>query len=60
MAIIKLAKALGVDFAFPSSTLMIEQFPDKNNIQINYQTDAVKTAAAIDAVVTEFSNENPS
>ncbi|MBT8245980.1 mechanosensitive ion channel domain-containing protein, partial [Winogradskyella sp.] len=27
MAIVKLAYALGVDFAFPSTTLMIEQFP---------------------------------
>ncbi len=60
MAIVKLAKALGVDFAFPSSTLMIEQFPGKNNIALNYEIDATKTTAAIDAIVADFSKENPS
>jgi len=37
--ILKLASSLGVGFAFPSSTLMIEQFPDKKGVEINYNID---------------------
>jgi len=37
--ILKFAKELGVDFAFPSSTLMIEQFPDKSTFDLKYNTD---------------------
>jgi MscS family membrane protein len=37
--ILKLAKELGIEFAFPSSTLMIEQFPDKSNLATKYNID---------------------
>jgi len=37
LAVLKLSKVLGIEFAFPSSTLMIEQFPDKQTININYK-----------------------
>jgi len=33
MSILKLASTLGVEFAFPSQTLMIEEFPDKRSFQ---------------------------
>lgn len=39
MEILKLAAALGVEFAFPSSTLMIEDFPEKNSLAVAYSTD---------------------
>lgn len=39
MKILKLASSLGVGFAFPSSTVMVEQFPDKPVFDINYNTD---------------------
>lgn len=39
MAILKLAAELGVEFAFPSSTLMIEQFPEKKGLAAQYSTD---------------------
>ena len=39
MKILKLANSLGVGFAFPSSTVMIEQLPDKPVFDINYNTD---------------------
>ncbi len=37
IAILKLAKVLGIEFAFPSSTLMIEQFPEKQTFNIAYK-----------------------
>jgi len=37
--ILELAKKLGVDFAFPSTTLMIEQFPEKNGLDNVYNID---------------------
>jgi MscS family membrane protein len=37
IAILKLAKVLSIEFAFPSSTLMIEQFPEKQTFNIAYK-----------------------
>ena len=37
--ILNLAKELGVEFAFPSTTLMIEQFPEKKIEEIGYNTE---------------------
>ncbi|NVJ89664.1 MAG: mechanosensitive ion channel family protein [Flavobacteriaceae bacterium] len=59
MAIVKLAHALGVEFAFPSSTLMIEQFPDKSNLAPKYTTENDKINVAIENVLAEFNKENP-
>ena len=42
MAILKLAAELGVEFAFPSTTLMIEQFPDKKGLAPQYSMDDAK------------------
>jgi len=42
MAILKLAAEMGVEFAFPSTTLMIEQFPEKKYSTVNYNVDAVR------------------
>ncbi len=54
MAIVKLAKALGVDFAFPSTTVMIEQFPDKKTFEIQYDADPKRIDEVIDNVVEDF------
>lgn len=54
MAIVKLAKALGVEFAFPSSTVMIEQFPDKNALDLKYVTDQKSIDEAIEKTIKEF------
>jgi MscS family membrane protein len=59
MAILNLATALGVDFAFPSTTVSIEQFPEKKAIALKYNTDKESIDAVIQKVVTQFSNENP-
>ncbi|NOR28086.1 MAG: mechanosensitive ion channel, partial [Lutibacter sp.] len=37
--ILELAQELGVDFAFPSTTVMIEQFPEKKAVTIDYDTE---------------------
>ncbi|WP_010136551.1 mechanosensitive ion channel family protein [Ochrovirga pacifica] len=50
MEILKLAAALGVEFAFPSQTLMIEQFPDKTTIDMNYNVDKEQLKNVIDRI----------
>jgi len=54
MAIVKLAKSLGVEFAFPSQTLMIEQFPDKSSFDLKYDISEEKTTKAIEETVNVF------
>ena len=58
MAIVKLAKELGVDFAFPSSTVMIENFPEKKGFNPKYNIDADSINGAISKILEEFNNEN--
>jgi len=50
MKILKLASSLGVGFAFPSSTLMIEQFPDKKGAEIEYNTDEKRIQDILKAI----------
>ncbi len=57
LAIVKLAKALGVEFAFPSSTVIIEQVPEKNGVQMKYETDAKVIQRSINSVMKEFQND---
>ena len=58
IAIVKLAKELGVDFAFPSTTVSIEQFPEKKGIDLKYDTNQEKITASIQKVLDEFSSQN--
>jgi len=48
IAILKLAKLKGVEFAFPSTTMMIEQFPEKQSLQIDYQQKYTDISAILD------------
>jgi len=57
IAIVKLAKTLGVEFAFPSTTLMIEQFPEKKNIQLDYQKEDAVVAKNIQDIILELSSK---
>ena len=57
MAIVKLAAALGVEFAFPSTTVTIEHFPEKNGLNPKYDTNKERIDAAISKIVTDFNNE---
>lgn len=54
IAIVKLAKGLGVDFAFPSTTVMIEQFPEKSTSIPQYDNDEKRTDEVISKVVEDF------
>ena len=58
IAIVKLAKELGVDFAFPSTTVTIEQFPEKKGLSLKYDINKDRIDAVISKVVKDFSNEN--
>lgn len=58
MAIVKLAKIIGVDFAFPSSTLMIEQFPEKQPITMEYNKDVEEIKKQIITLTRELEQEN--
>ncbi|WP_343328953.1 mechanosensitive ion channel family protein [Polaribacter staleyi] len=60
IAIVKLAKELGVDFAFPSTTVTIEQFPDKKGLNPKYNTDKERIDTVIATVLSDFNKENPS
>jgi len=48
--ILELAKELGVDFAFPSTTVMIEQFPEKKGLGIDYDTENKRIQQIIAAI----------
>jgi len=50
LKILNLAKDLGVEFAFPSSTVMIEQFPDKNSLFPKYNIDKSSIDKIIDNI----------
>ena len=54
IAIVKLAKALGVEFAFPSSTLMIEQLPGKDSLAVKYNVDKKDIDRRIKSVLEDF------
>tara|TARA_R110000787_G_scaffold276239_8_gene385131 strand:- start:3627 stop:5249 length:1623 start_codon:yes stop_codon:yes gene_type:complete len=54
MAIVRLAKELGVDFAFPSTTVMIEQFPEKKSLEPVYNNDGKRINEAIEKIVSDF------
>lgn len=58
IAIVKLAKELGVDFAFPSTTVTIENFPEKKGSNPKYDTDQDRIEKVITAVVGNFTEEN--
>jgi MscS family membrane protein len=50
MAILKLAAEMGVEFAFPSTTVMIEQFPEKKSAAVNYNIDNARIQQIIDDI----------
>tara|TARA_R110001632_G_scaffold179993_4_gene299991 strand:+ start:9414 stop:11054 length:1641 start_codon:yes stop_codon:yes gene_type:complete len=54
MAIVRLAKELGVDFAFPSTTVMIEQFPEKKSSEPMYNSDEKRINEGVEKIVSDF------
>ncbi len=59
IAIIQLAKELGVDFEFPSTTVTIENFPEKVGINPKYNTNQEFIDGAVSKIITQFEAENP-
>ena len=57
MAIVKLAKSLGVEFAFPSQTVMIEQFPDKSSFDLKYDISEERTTKVIQETLGSFKKQ---
>ncbi len=58
LAVIELAAELGVEFAFPSTTLMIEQFPEKGSDAPKYKTDDDSIDKSIKTVIGKFTGED--
>ncbi len=58
MAILKLAAALGVEFAFPSTTVTIEQFPEKKDLLPTYTTDDETIQKTVQDIMDAFEAEN--
>lgn len=56
MAIVRLAKELGVEFAFPSSTVIIEQFPEKIGVDMKYNLSKDRLEKAIEKSKEDFKN----
>ena len=54
LGILKLANALGVEFAFPSQTLFMELFPDKQPAYPEYNTDKANIEKIMKEVIEEF------
>lgn len=54
MAIVKFANEIGVGFAFPSQTVMIEEFPEKKSVDLDYNPDAIKAAKTLDTILKDF------
>jgi MscS family membrane protein len=54
IAIVKLAKELGVEFAFPATTVIIEQFPEKTGRNLKYDLSDERIKKAIKNVMEDF------
>lgn len=57
VGILKLAKRLGVGFAFPTQTLHIENFPEKESLSPKYSLDKAHIQKALSANLEEFKAE---
>ena len=58
LGILKLAETIGVQFAFPSSTLMIEEFPGQDSIAPKYVTKKAEVQAKVEKSMDEFENKD--
>ncbi len=58
IAVVKLAKILGIEFAFPSTTLLMEQFPEKKSITMDYKRNQDTIQKDITAILTDLKNSD--
>jgi MscS family membrane protein len=54
LAILKLAAQIGIEFAFPSSTLMIEELPGQESLAANYTLNQEEVRKKVAALMEEF------
>jgi MscS family membrane protein len=54
LGIVRLAAALGVQFAFPSTTMMIEEFPGKESLAPKYIRDKAEINKEIKKITGDF------
>ncbi len=54
LGVIRLAETLGVRFAFPSTTMYVEQFPGKTSLSPTYVTDEEKVSTSISSFIEEY------
>lgn len=54
LGIVRLAAALGVQFAFPSTTMMIEEFPGKESLAPKYIRDKAEIEKKIKMITDDF------
>jgi MscS family membrane protein len=58
LAILRLAANIGVEFAFPSSTLMIEQLPGQESLATQYGLDKKEIAKRVDSIMSDFEKKD--
>ncbi|UCE93502.1 MAG: mechanosensitive ion channel family protein [Flavobacteriaceae bacterium] len=58
LGIVRLAAALGVEFAFPSTTMMIEQFPGQESLAPNYMKDKAKIENEVKKIMDAFDKKD--
>jgi len=58
LAIVRLAAELNVQFAFPSSTLMIEQFPGKESLATKYTLSQEEIRKRVKELMDEFKRKD--
>ncbi len=56
MGIVRLAAALGVQFAFPSTTMMIEQFPGQDSLAPQYNIDKAELEKQVKRIADDFND----
>lgn len=54
LGIVRLAAALGVEFAFPSTTMLVEQFPGKQSLAPQYVTDKQEMDKRVKEIAKDF------
>lgn len=54
MAIVRFANEIGVGFAFPSQTVMIEEFPEKKSLDLSYEISSDKADKVLKNVLKDF------
>jgi len=58
LGIVRLAESLGVQFAFPSTTMMIEEFPGKESLAPRYMKDKAEINSQLKKILDDFDDRD--